>query len=81
VVFLLKPVFAKVVTLAPTVAILAKLVHVEPLQRSMVKPVSLPALSAHARLIWLLETAVAVRFVGAAGGAGAASVTAVAVLE
>ena len=37
--------------------------------RSTTKPVSLLLLSAHVRLIWLVETAVAARFVGAAGAA------------
>ena len=37
-------------------------------ERSTRKPVSLVALSVHARLMRLVETAVAVRFDGAAGG-------------
>src|SRR4051794_15596131 len=42
--------------------------------RSMTKPASLLELSLHARLICVDETAEAVRFVGAAGGAGATTV-------
>ena len=38
----------------------------------MRKPDSLDALSVHERLIWLLDTAVALKFVGAAGAVGAA---------
>jgi len=34
------------------------------------KPLSSPELSAHAKLIWLEEAAVAVRLLGAAGGSG-----------
>jgi hypothetical protein len=58
-----------------------KLVHVDPLQRSIRNPVSLSELSVQVRLIWLLEMAVAVRLVGAAGKSGAASVEALAMLE
>ena len=54
------------VTFASTVAICEK-----PLglfrERSTLNPVSLSELSIHDRLIWLDETAVHVRFVGAAG--------------
>src|SRR6185436_12974215 len=38
-----------------------------PLLRSILKPVSFDELSVHVRLIWLVETAVAARFDGAAG--------------
>jgi hypothetical protein len=51
----------------PTVAIFAKLAHLEPWQRSTLNPVSLLELSAQLRLIWLLDTAMAFRLVGAAG--------------
>ena len=47
-------------------------------ERSTLNPASFVALSVHARLIWLDETAVAVRFEGAAG---VACVVAVAVFE
>ena len=72
---------AQLVTFAPTVAISAKLLQVDPLQRRIRKPVSLLALSVQDRLIWLFEMTAAVRFVGAAGNAEAACVTALAVLE
>jgi hypothetical protein len=39
-------------------------------ERSILKPSSFAALSIQARLIWLEETAVAVRLDGAAGGTG-----------
>ncbi|HME41684.1 MAG TPA: hypothetical protein VKF36_01245 [Syntrophorhabdales bacterium] len=39
--------------------------HVEPVQRSILKPFSLLALSVQDRLIWLLETAVADKLLGA----------------
>ena len=38
----------------------------------MRKPDSLDALSVHVRLIWVLDAAVALKFVGAAGAVGAA---------
>ena len=56
---------AYVVTLAPTVAI--SLNDLPCLARSTLKPVSLFEWSVQDRFIWLLDTAVAVRFVGAAG--------------
>ena len=66
-------------------AIGANAAHPLPWQRSIVYPVT-PTLSVaavHARLIWLLLAAVAVRFDGAVGAcvSGAAGVVAVAVLE
>jgi hypothetical protein len=57
---------AYVVTLALTVAICLK--DLPCLVRSTLNPVSLFELSVQDRLIWLPETAVAVRFVGARGG-------------
>ena len=39
--------------------------------RSIWKPDSLDALSVHVRLIWLVDTAVALKVVGAAGAVGA----------
>jgi hypothetical protein len=39
-------------------------------ERSILKPFSFAALSIQARLIWLEETAVAMRLDGAAGGVG-----------
>ncbi len=60
-----KLVMAKEVELAPTIAIAEKLVPL--VDRSTQKPVSFVALSVHARLIRLDDTAVAVRFDGAAG--------------
>src|SRR3972149_6657832 len=57
-------------TLAPTVAISVKLVPL--VERSILKLLSLLALSLQVRLIWLAETALAVRLEGAAGGAGPA---------
>jgi hypothetical protein len=60
-----------VVTFAPTVAICLN--DLPRLVRSTVNPVSLFELSVQDRLIWLDDTAVAVRFVGAAGvGVGVA---------
>jgi hypothetical protein len=56
---------AYVVTFAPTVAI--SLNALPCLVRYTLKPVSLFELSVHDRLIWLDDTASAVRFVGAAG--------------
>ena len=41
-----------------------------PRQRSILKPASLPELSFQARSIRLIETAVAVKLLGAAGGEG-----------
>ena len=66
-------------TFALTVAICAKLLQPAPVQRSILKPVSI-SLSAQVRLIWLLETAVAFRLVGGIG-MGIAGVAALAVLE
>jgi hypothetical protein len=54
-----------VVTFPPTVAI--RLNELPCLVRSTLKPVSLFELSLQDRLIWLDDTAVAIRFVGAAG--------------
>ena len=54
---------AYVVTFAPTVAICVNVVPL--LERSTLNPVSLFELSVQDRLIWLDDTAVAVRFVGA----------------
>jgi hypothetical protein len=54
-----------VVTSAPIVAI--RLNPLPRLERYTLNPVSLFELSVHDKLIWLAETAVAVRFVGAAG--------------
>ena len=62
------PVAWKLVTPAPTVDVTKPEPNVEFVARSMAKPVSFDALSVHARLIWALEAAVAVRFEGAAGG-------------
>ena len=45
------PVFENPVTPAPTVAICEKPVQPEPVQRSILNPVSLPELSLHVRLI------------------------------
>ena len=57
--------FLYVVTFADTVA---NGVNVVPSgDRSMANPVSFDALSVQARLIWVLDTAVAVRLAGAAG--------------
>jgi hypothetical protein len=53
------------VTFACLVAICPKLVPF--LERSTLNPVSLFELSVQERLIWLDDTAVAIRFVGAAG--------------
>jgi hypothetical protein len=58
------PVSAYVVTFAPTVAIRLKLLP--RLERYTSNPVSLLERSVQDRLIWLDDTAVAVRFVGAA---------------
>ena len=66
-VFFVSPVFGNVVTFAPTVAICAKLVQLFPVQRSMLKPVSLLELSVHDRLICVAETAVPTRLLGAFG--------------
>lgn len=52
---------------AATVAISAKLVQLAPLQRSIAKFFSLFELSFQDRLIWVLETAVAVKLLGLAG--------------
>src|SRR4026207_1389778 len=63
--------FEKVVTFAPLRAICKKVVP--SVDRSTLNPVSLFELSVQDRLIWLDDTAVAVRFVGAAGvGVGVA---------
>ena len=62
---------AYVVTFAPTVAI--SLNDLPRLARSTLKPVSLFEWSVQDTLIWLDDTALAVRFVGAAGvGVGVA---------
>jgi len=66
----LNPVSEKLVASAVAAPICAKLLHPAPWQRSILKLVSLLALSTHARLIWLLDAAVAVRPLGAAGGGG-----------
>ena len=55
-------------TLAPTVAISTKDVQSVPLQRSMRNPISLLALSSHAKSIRLLETTEATRLLGAFDG-------------
>ena len=68
--------FAYVVTFGPTVAISAKVAHPAPAHCSIRNPSSFPLRSCHARLIWLPETAVAVRLAGAGSG-----ITAVAVFE
>ena len=62
----MSPVFEKVVTFAPLVAIVEKLVPF--IDRCILNPVSLFELSVHDRLIRLEETAVAVRLLGAVGG-------------
>ena len=71
---------------APTVAICVKVVPSG--ERSILNPVSLVELSAHARLIWVEDAAVAVRPLGAAGvgvavgvGVGAGCVVALAGVE
>jgi hypothetical protein len=53
------------VTFAPTVAICVNVVP--SVERSTLNPVSLFELSVQDRLIWLDDTAVAVRFVGGLG--------------
>ena len=58
---------AKVATSGPSVAISAKVVPSD--ERSTLNPSSSMEPSVQARLMRLLETAVAARFVGAAGGA------------
>ena len=55
---------AQDVTLA---AVVPTCVHCEPFQRWILKPLSLLDMSVHARFIWLLDTAVAVKLAGAAG--------------
>ena len=67
---LTSPVLEKAFVLAPTLATSAKLVQVEPAQRSIEKPSSFEEASVHERLIWLDQTVVAARLVGAAGGGG-----------
>ena len=64
-------------------ATFAKAVHVAPasMERSILKLSSLVELSTHARFIWLLELAVAVKLLGAAGFVAALCVVALAVLE
>ena len=64
---------------AATCATSVKLVHPEPWQRSILKPLSSVELSAQLRLIWVEEAVVAVSPLGAAGGVG--SVVALAVFE
>lgn len=66
-VFLVKPVFGNVLTFTPTVAICAKLVQLFPVQRSMLKPVSLLELSVHDRLICVDEAADPAKPLGAFG--------------
>ena len=70
--------FAYDVAFAPTVAICVKVVP--SFERSTLKPVSLPELSDHVRLICDEETPAAVRLEGAAG-AVEASVVALASFE
>jgi hypothetical protein len=70
-----------VITFGPTAAIRAKLVQIDPLQRSIRNPSSWVALFVQDRLFWLFDTTVAVRLPGAAGTAGAAAITALAELE
>ena len=53
-------------TFAPSTAISVK--APPPVERSNLKPCSFVALSVQARLIWLGETALAVRLLGIAGG-------------
>lgn len=60
----------KLVTFGPTLAISRKSEHPLPVQRSIRKPSSLFELSVHARSILLVETALPVRLLGAAGTAG-----------
>ena len=80
--FFVTVVSANVATPAPTCAICAKLVQFEFLQRSILKPLSLLELSAQARLMRVLDTADALKPVGATGnGGGAADVVALAVFE
>ena len=67
--------FWKVVTPAPTEPICVKVEQPGPVQRSMRKPSSLPALSVQARSICVVLTVVAVSALGAAE----ASVLAVAI--
>jgi len=62
------------VTFAPTVVTGLKLVP--SVERSTANPVSLPALSAQARLTWPAEAAVAVRLLGAAGAVSATATAA-----
>ena len=58
---------------APTVAICE---NDEPfVERWRLKPVSFAALSVHLRLIWVRETAVAMRLEGAAGGPAGVALT------
>jgi hypothetical protein len=66
-VFLVSPVFGKLVTFAPTEAICAKFVQLFPVQRSIENPVSLFELSVHDRLICVAETAGPARLLGAFG--------------
>ena len=74
--------FWKLVALAPTRAICKKPVQLDPLHRSIRKPSSFGELSLHARVMTPdLGPAVAVRFVGAAGGPGAGGVVASATFE
>ena len=63
-------------TFAPTLAISAKLVQLAPLQRSITNNVSLLELSFQAKVIWFLDMAVAVKLLGAAGGAGVVALAA-----
>jgi Flp pilus assembly protein protease CpaA len=69
----------KDMTFVPTLAIFSQLTDKE--HRQISNPVSLFELSCQVRLIWLVETAVAVRLLGAAGTVTAACVVALAVFE
>lgn len=48
-------------------AVVPTCVHTELLRRWILNPLSLPDMSVHARFIWLVDTAVAVRLAGAEG--------------
>jgi hypothetical protein len=74
-------VLLKVATPAPTCAICVNAVQPDPVQRSILKPVSFVALSCHVRLIWDAETVLAVSDVGAAGTVTVGDVDADATLE
>src|SRR5262249_13796344 len=70
-----RPLAWKLVTLAPTVTETTFCVKPASVARSILKPVSSPLLSVQLTLIWLVETAAATRFDGAAGGVGVAPVS------